>query len=120
MAELPVVAAGLAAVVGVAGRGLYAMYKGDKRVSYRMMRYRVLFQFGTVLALIYSMYYRTTTRKDPSEGKRLTVDKRYYLDTSFEYHGKPEDVKLGPVQLRAVRSVEGSAPYPEKGEEADE
>lgn len=47
--------AGFTLIVGVLGRGLHALYTGNKAVSYRMMRYRVLFQVGTVFALIFGM-----------------------------------------------------------------
>lgn len=45
-------------VVGVLGRGLYSFVRSDKQTSYRMMRYRVLFQGGVVLFLLFGVFFK--------------------------------------------------------------
>jgi hypothetical protein len=52
-------------------RGLGAMYVNDTRKSQLMMRYRVLFQFGTVSAVVGGIYwraYRTSTNPEGAWG----------------------------------------------------
>jgi hypothetical protein len=71
-------------ILGVLGRGLHAMYTGNRATSYRMMRYRVLFQGGTVVALVFGMYLRPNAVEDPSVGRGTVVDKRFFLDYAQE------------------------------------
>ncbi len=74
----------MALLVGVLGRGLFAMYTGKKEASYRMMRYRVLFQVGTIAALVFGMYFRPNIGEDAAVGAGTVVDKRYFLDHARE------------------------------------
>lgn len=74
------------------------MYNGKKETSYRMMRYRVLFQVGTIAALVFGMYFRPTTAEDPTLGKGTVVDKRYFLDHAFAVKSKP--VKAATEELK--------------------
>jgi hypothetical protein len=76
---------GFALIVGVLGRGLHALYVGNRETSYRMMRYRVLFQGGTIVALVFGMYLRPNSSVDPATGSGTVVDKRFFLDYSKEY-----------------------------------
>lgn len=83
--------AGLALVMGVFGRGLKALYIGDSKTSFRMMRYRVLFQGATVVAILYGMYFHHFQQQDKSatvnpRDKRVAVDKRFYLDNAAKWN----------------------------------
>ena len=124
---------GLALVVGVFGRGLKALYTGDSKTSFRMMRYRVLFQGATVVAILYGMYFQHFTKQNNAAavqpGKdRLAVDKRYYLENAQKWNidvQKEEEAtakavtERGPndntqsnsesMQLSAERWMEGRA-----------
>jgi hypothetical protein len=86
-------------VVGVLGRGLYAMYKGDSKTSYRMMRYRILFQGSIVLALLYGTYLNATGSAVPGGPRRSAVDKRFYLDTAEEYAAEARRAGPGAAPL---------------------
>ncbi len=84
--SLPLVCnSGFALIVGVLGRGLHALYVGNRERSYRMMRYRVLFQGGTIVALVFGMYYRPNVSVDPALGHGTVVDKRFFLDYAKEH-----------------------------------
>lgn len=72
-------------MVGVLSRGIAAFQRGDKRTSYRMMRYRVLFQGATALVLVFGVYFQATQKPDPAAGKSFAVDKRFFLDAAHEY-----------------------------------
>jgi len=80
----PLIPIGFALILGVLGRGLHALYVGNREASYRMMRYRVLFQGGTIVALVFGMYYRPNSVDDPAVGKGTIVDKRFFLDYAKE------------------------------------
>lgn len=95
---------GAALVVGVLGRGLHAMYRGDTKTSYRMMRYRILFQGSIVLALLYGTYLNASGMTAPGAPQRSAVDKRFYLDRAEEYAA----VAVPPVGP-------GAAPAPSDG-----
>eukprot|EP01138_Halocafeteria_seosinensis_P014699 gb/GECG01015005.1/.p1 GENE.gb/GECG01015005.1/~~gb/GECG01015005.1/.p1 ORF type:complete len:147 (+),score=18.34 gb/GECG01015005.1/:1-441(+) len=89
--EEPLVPIGLVLVVGVFGRGLKALYSGDSKTSFRMMRYRVLFQGATVVAILYGMYFHHFTKQNNSTAmepgnNRLAVDKRYYLENAKKWN----------------------------------
>ena len=60
------------------------MNRGDRATSYRMMRYRVLFQVGTIFALLAGMYFKDS-RDDPTVSAGSVIDKRFYLDTAIEF-----------------------------------
>jgi hypothetical protein len=89
-------------ILGVLGRGLYSMYVGNREVSYRMMRYRVLFQGGTIVALVFGMYYRPGSG-DAAVGAGTAVDKRFFLDYAKEL---PSPV-LVPVSAAAAAAKGG-------------
>jgi len=97
--EDPWVPIGATAVVAVLGRGLHAMYKGDSKTSYRMMRYRILFQGSIVLALLYGTYLNATGGAVPGGPKRSAVDKRFYLDTAEEYAAEARRAGPGAAPL---------------------
>jgi hypothetical protein len=78
-------------VVVVLGRGLFALVSGDRRTSYRMMRYRVLFQGSVVLAVLYGMYFRVGAATGSGaadiwagSGRQPAVDKRWFLKEARE------------------------------------
>lgn len=93
---------GAVLVVGVLGRGLHAMYRGDTKTSYRMMRYRILFQGSIVLALLYGTYLNASGMTAPGAPQRSAVDKRFYLDRAEEYAAAKTGRVAGP----------GTAPAP--------
>ena len=74
----------MAAIVGVLGRGLWSMYAGQKEASYRMMRYRVVFQVGTIAALVFGMYFRQNDEASDVNAKGTIVDKRFFMDYARE------------------------------------
>lgn len=102
--EDPWVPVGAALVVGVLGRGLHAMYKGDTKTSYRMMRYRILWQGSVVLALVFGMYAGGGGSAVPGS-TRAAVDKRFYLDAAEKYA-----VEVGP------KGPGDTLPYPSAGQ----
>lgn len=93
--------AGFALLLGVLGRGLYSMYAGNQKASYRMMRYRVLFQVGSIAALVYGLYFRPNLGEEEAGGvgKGTVVDKRFFMDYAREIkapptpQGKAEELK---------------------------
>ncbi len=73
--------AGMAAVVASFVRGVAASRQGDRLKAARMMRWRVLSQFGTVFVVVYAAFYQADVLPDPAVLYPLpTIDKRVYLD----------------------------------------
>lgn len=73
-------------------RGIGAFSRGDRSTSYRMMRYRILFQGGVVLLMIGAMFLRKKPYHDPAEGRLYTVNKQAFLEAAHEYRvqdGRP-------------------------------
>ena len=60
----PLVFGFLGLTVGALGGGLWSLLKDNKAQSQLMMRYRVGFQFSTILALTGGIYYRAYVHKD--------------------------------------------------------
>lgn len=89
----------MTATVAVLGRGMWAMYSGNQVISQRMMRYRVLAQGVTLLAVTYGMVLHAQSPKDPSRNRRPTVDKRFFLDHASELAVDARVRSANPAQM---------------------
>ncbi|CAE7250254.1 unnamed protein product, partial [Symbiodinium sp. KB8] len=87
----------LGAVVVVLSRGINAFTRGDQSTSFRMMRYRVIFQAGVAFVLLFGVFFRIGGSdhepKTFAETRTASsVDKEYFMDVGVEYcveDGKP-------------------------------
>ena len=104
--EDPLIPIGCALLVGVLARGLGALYRGDSKTSYRMMRYRILFQGGVIAALMYSMYFRTQGKDSDAVKRAFAVDPDWWVKHAREYRLDEAGNVIGTPAAEAA----GSAP----------
>jgi hypothetical protein len=97
-----VVFAGLAAVVVVLTRGIAAFTRGDKSTSFRMMRYRVIFQAGVAFALMAGVFLRPQSNPDSTVRPGMAADKQYFMDLSEEYRVEDGKPVFAPVTERVM------------------
>lgn len=114
------VSTGLALVVGVLTRGINAFRTGDQSTSYRMMRYRILFQAGVVFVLLFGVFFRSqtnlTSSSDPNRRPGMAIDKQYVMDLAVEY--RVDDGK--PVVRPASNGAAASSSIPVASAHAEE
>lgn len=101
---------GFAAVVGVLARGIWAFQKGDRLTSFRMMRYRVLFQGGAVLLLCFGVFFAGRDRSDPGVRRGTpTVDKAAFLREAVEFTYNDREQVVREQQERRIGEEAGWA-----------
>ncbi len=84
-------------------RGIMAFQAGDRNTSYRMMRYRVLFQGGVAFMVLFGVLFRPE-RPDPSLKTHYTLDKATFLRAAKEVRVSSEEAaeranKMGGAAL---------------------
>jgi len=92
-------------VVAVLTRGIVAFTRGDRAGSFRMMRYRVIFQSGVAFVLLFGVFFRPDGSPSPQARTGASVDKSYIMDVGVEYRvedgkavygeGKPQPISDG-------------------------
>lgn len=89
--------AGLGAVVIVLTRGIAAFTKGDRSTSFRMMRYRVIFQAGVAFALLFGVFFRPQPKQDVGVRPGMSIDKHFVMDLGMEYRVEDGKAVVNPI-----------------------
>ena len=101
--------------MAVLTRGIYAFQSGDRNTSYRMMRYRVLFQSGVALLVLFGVLFRPE-KPDPSLKTHYTVDKDAFLRLAKEVSVDPDAVARAANVAGATKRAEVARLRAEYGE----